>query len=192
MVDQQKPSQTDPTSPDFDPLAILRDMPWHQGRAATFKHMILSWFGCGMSPKAPGTVGSLGSLPLGGILYWSFGPIGLAVCAAALFVAGWILANDHLRRDGGSMQDPQWIVVDEVVGQWIALAALPFHPASFVIAFAFFRLFDIAKPWPVSWADRRVGGGLGIMLDDVLAGLYAAIGGIGTIHGLRELGINVQ
>ena len=154
--------------------------------------MILSWFGCGMSPWAPGTVGSLGSLPLGLLIYWSFGQIALAVCAALLFVAGWRIADAQLRHDGGALEDPQWIVVDEVVGQWIALAALPLHPVSVLVAFALFRLFDIAKPWPVSWADRRLGGGLGIMLDDLLAGLYAALGGFGALHGFRAIWTRLQ
>jgi phosphatidylglycerophosphatase A len=164
----------------------LKDLPWHRGRGATFRHMVLTWFGCGMSPWAPGTVGSLGALPLGLTITWAYGPIALAAAAALLFVAGWWIAAVHLREDA-SANDPQWIVVDEVVGQWIALAAVPFHPLGVLVAFGLFRLCDIIKPWPVSWADRRVGGALGIMLDDLLAGLYAALGGFGAIYGFRAI-----
>ena len=161
---------------------------WHRGTPATLRHMILSWFGCGLSPRAPGTVGSLGALPLGAALQWSFGPAVLVYAAMALFFAGWWIAAVHL-RDGFDGEDPQWIVVDEVVGQWIAMAALPLHPLTLILAFALFRLFDIAKPWPVSWADTRVGGALGIMLDDLLAGLYAAIAAYGTLSAVRALAI---
>ena len=74
-----------------------------------------------------------------------------------------------------SRLDPSWIVVDEVVGMWIAAAAAPLSLLWFGIAFLLFRFFDILKPWPVGWADRKVGGGMGVMLDDVFAGLYAAV-----------------
>jgi phosphatidylglycerophosphatase A len=146
--------------------------------------VLLSWFGCGLAPWAPGTVGSLGGLPLGIAIDWAFGGAALAVAAALLFALGWAVAHVHL-QDGADSGDPQWIVVDEVVGQWLALAAVPLHPLAVLLAFGLFRLFDIAKPWPVSWADREVGGALGIMLDDLLAGLYAAVVGFGTVSGFR-------
>lgn len=71
--------------------------------------------------------------------------------------------------------DPKEVVVDEVAGQWLVLAAIPADPALFALGFVLFRIFDIFKPWPVRWADRQVGGGLGIMLDDLLAALYGAL-----------------
>jgi phosphatidylglycerophosphatase A len=151
------------------------------------RHMLLSWFGCGLSPWAPGTVGSIGSLPLGLAIYWAYGAITLAVCAVLMFFVGWAVAHVHLKGDSGDAKDPQWIVVDEVVGQWIALAAMPLHPLSVLLALGLFRLFDITKPWPVSWADRSVGGALGIMLDDLLAGLYAAGAGFGALYAFHAI-----
>ena len=71
--------------------------------------------------------------------------------------------------------DPGVVVIDEIVGVLIALAAVPLHPAAALAGFALFRLFDIAKPFPVGWVDRHLHGGLGIMLDDVAAGLYALL-----------------
>ena len=71
--------------------------------------------------------------------------------------------------------DPGPVVVDEVAGQWLTLAIVPLDAIWFVAGFCAFRLFDIVKPWPVGWLDRRVKGGFGVMLDDIAAGLYAAV-----------------
>jgi phosphatidylglycerophosphatase A len=179
------------TQPEAPPPHLADIPPWHRGRGAMLRHMLLSWFGCGLSPVAPGTMGSLGSLPLGAILRWAYGPWTLPICATALFFAGWACAARQL-RDGLDGEDPQWIVVDEVVGQWIVLSVVPFHPLGYVLAVVLFRIFDIAKPWPVSWADRHVPGGLGIMLDDLLAGLYAAVVALGLISGLHAVGLGPQ
>src|SRR3954463_1392814 len=107
MFEPPKSPESGPSPRPSEGGDLLGQMPWHQGRRAMLRHLILSWFGCGMSPWAPGTVGSLGSLPLGLLLYWSFGAIALAACAAVLFVAGWLLADAQLRHDGGALQDPQ-------------------------------------------------------------------------------------
>jgi phosphatidylglycerophosphatase A len=87
----------------------------------------------------------------------------------AIFIVGWWASEQVVREDGA--EDPGWIVIDEVAGQWLTLLLTP---PSF-LGLALFRLFDIVKPWPASWADRQVKGGLGIMLDDILAGLMALI-----------------
>jgi phosphatidylglycerophosphatase A len=71
-------------------------------------------------------------------------------------------------------EDPGAVVIDEVAGQWLVLAVAPLDVWYFAAAFVLFRVFDIAKPWPVSWADRRIKGGFGVMFDDILAGLYGA------------------
>lgn len=134
--------------------------------------MILTWFGCGRSPVAPGTVGSLGALPFAWIILDLDGPTGLLMMAGLLFICGWLCAEMDMP---GHDSDPSWIVVDEVVGMWIAAAAAPLSLLWFGIAFLLFRFFDILKPWPVGWADRKVGGGMGVMLDDVFAGIYAAV-----------------
>lgn len=142
-----------------------------RGFWSVWRRMILSWFGCGYAPKAPGTIGSLGALPLGLLLALIGGWPLLLISAALLFAVGWRAADAELPGDDS---DPGWIVVDEVVGMWITLAAIPLGVFWIAAAFGLFRLFDIVKPWPVSVADRNVGGGLGVMLDDVLAGVYAA------------------
>ncbi|MGK2739829.1 phosphatidylglycerophosphatase A family protein [Tepidicaulis sp. LMO-SS28] len=132
---------------------------------------VATWFGSGLSPKAPGTAGSLAALifalpiPLLGLP-----PLLLLGAALLLFPAGiWAGARYAKMHD---TKDPGAVVVDEVVGQWMVLAVAPASPLGWLIALAFFRLFDILKPWPVSWADRKLDGGLGIMMDDVIAALY--------------------
>jgi phosphatidylglycerophosphatase A len=145
-------------------------MPIH--RRWPVRTMFLSWFGLGLLGRAPGTLGSLGSIPLAAALVLSGGPWVLFAAAVAVFFLGWRLTALHL-RDVTELKDPQWIVIDEVAAQWAVLAALPFSLPWYAAGFAAFRFFDIVKPWPVSWADRRVGGALGVMLDDVLAALYA-------------------
>jgi phosphatidylglycerophosphatase A len=99
------------------------------------------------------------------------GPLELAVLGGALFLIGCWSAGVYARRTNDD--DPSSIVIDEVAAQCLVLTAVPATPAYFVVAFAAFRFTDIVKPWPASWADRSVKGGFGIMLDDILAGLYA-------------------
>jgi phosphatidylglycerophosphatase A len=132
-------------------------------------------FGSGLSPLAPGTVGSAVALiPWFALreLAWPW----YAMVLVIAFALGVWASNVMIARL--RIADPGCIVWDEFVGQWIALAPLLFfaHDWPWVLAgFALFRLFDVWKPWPVSWADRRIKGGVGVMLDDVVAGLYAAI-----------------
>lgn len=134
--------------------------------------IIATWFGCGLSPKAPGTIGSLGALPVAwAILFYSGWPW-LAVAAVAATVIGILATAAVLRRS--AVKDPSFVVIDEVAGQWIALLPAGLDPVLFIAAFLAFRLFDIWKPWPVSWADRAVPGALGVMLDDLIAGGFAA------------------
>lgn len=132
---------------------------------------------------APGTWGSLAALPVAWALHQLGGFPLLALATAIAFAKGW-WATAQMTR-GAADHDPSEIVVDELVGQWIALLPLSFlawtHgiPAlamwpGWVAAFLFFRLFDIWKPGPVGWADRRADA-LGVMLDDVIAGVFAAI-----------------
>jgi phosphatidylglycerophosphatase A len=133
--------------------------------------LIATCFGVGFLPKAPGTWGSLAAVPFAyGIHHW-FGAWGLAVAAGAIFLAGLWAAGEFKRHSG--QEDPQAVVVDEVAGQWLALVPAGDDILLYAAGFFLFRLFDIWKPWPVSWADRELGGGLGVMLDDVIAGAYA-------------------
>ena len=91
-----------------------------------------------------------------------------------MFCVGWWASSEYVRWAG--VEDPSAVVIDEVAGQWLALVlADPHLWWTWAIGFAAFRLFDIVKPWPVSWADRTLHGGLGVMLDDVLAGLYGVV-----------------
>ena len=134
--------------------------------------LVATGFGAGLSPWAPGTVASVVAIPI-----WWYGlsilPVWMCAIVLALgtLAAVWIVG--HACRVAG-VGDDGAIVIDEWFGMWIALLACPRTWPAVAVAFGLFRLFDIAKPWPVSWADREVGGGLGVMLDDVLAGLMAA------------------
>lgn len=138
-------------------------------------YLISTWFGCGYSPKAPGTAGSLAALLIGIILheYGGFGPWQFLILAAltllpAVWAAG-VTAVDSGRKD------PQFVVIDEVIGLWIALAgAVSYNWKSYLGAFALFRLFDIWKPPPVRQLEA-LPGGWGINLDDVMAGVYGAL-----------------
>ena len=134
--------------------------------------MLITWFGSGYIKPASGTWGSLAALPLGIFLHWLLGPISLGVIALLLYVAGVVLGGLYLLT--AEHPDPDDFVLDEVVGQWLALAAAPLTATGVLLSFALFRLFDIVKPWPASWIDRRVHGALGVMTDDVVAGTYAA------------------
>ena len=128
--------------------------------------------GSGYLPKAPCTWGTL----VGLLLWWPLAGLSMAAYLAAvavLFIVGVASAGAAEKiLDRG---DPGVVVIDEIVGVLIALAAVPLHPVAALAGFALFRLFDIAQPFPVGWVDRHLHGGLGIMLDDVAAGLYALL-----------------
>lgn len=127
--------------------------------------------GSGLAPKAPGTFGTLAAVPL----YWFFLqglslPWLLAVIAVAFAIGIWLC--DAAAKSLG-VHDHPGIVWDEFVGFWISCIALPAGWPWLLSAFVLFRFFDILKPWPIRWLDSKVPGGLGIMVDDVLAGLFA-------------------
>jgi phosphatidylglycerophosphatase A len=145
-------------------------------------HLLAFWFGCGLSPKAPGTVGTVGAIPLWLLLQWWAPslPVYLGLLLALFAVGCWI-CGESARLLG--VHDYGGIVFDEVVG--LLITCIPLLPALgwvhsgqngwLLAAFLLFRLFDIWKPWPIRWFDRKVESGLGIMLDDVLAAVYAAV-----------------
>ena len=135
--------------------------------------LLASWFGSGFLPGTPGTWGSLAALPFAWLIVAYAGDWPLLVAANLLFYIGWVAAHFAIRDQ--SDHDPGWIVIDEVVGQWITLFALPLNLLAYAIGFALFRVFDIWKPWPIHVVERRFGGGFGIMIDDVLAAIYALI-----------------
>jgi len=126
----------------------------------------------GMLPKAPGTWGSLIAF-LPWLLIKDL-PTGIYLAVlGVVFIIGFFTAGSAEkildRPDAGV------IVIDEILGMWIALAMAPNHPAAWLAAFLLFRFFDILKPFPVSWFDKHIHGGIGIMMDDVVAGIYAFI-----------------
>ncbi|MGR9105592.1 MAG: phosphatidylglycerophosphatase A family protein [Gammaproteobacteria bacterium] len=127
-------------------------------------------FGSGLSPRAPGTCGTLIAVPL----FLCLEPLGLGpylvVVALAAAFGVWICSSAS-RKLG--VHDHPGIVWDEIVGYWITMAGIPVAAQSLLAGFVLFRFFDIVKPWPIRSVDRKVSGGLGIMLDDVLAGLAA-------------------
>jgi phosphatidylglycerophosphatase A len=135
-------------------------------------HLLAFGFGAGLAPRAPGTFGTLLALPLYALMQPLALPMYLAALAA-LFGIGVVVCG-RAARDMGVHDDPA-IVWDEVVGYLIAMAFAPVGWVAAVAGFVLFRAMDILKPWPIGWADRRVGGGFGIMLDDVMAGVYAGL-----------------
>ena len=121
-----------------------------------------------------GTVGSLGALPVAFVIQYYLGNIALFIAAMLIFAVGTWASNQYLLHME-SNEDPGEIVVDEVAGQWLTLCVM--FPAwqCYLVGFVLFRVFDILKPWPVSWADKHIKGGFGVMFDDILAGLYAML-----------------
>lgn len=145
-------------------------------------HLLAFWFGSGLSPKGPGTAGTLAAVPLYLLLRGLPLPVYLLL-TAALFAFGCWVCGESSRRLG--VHDHGGIVFDEVVG--LLVTCVPLLPGvglasadetgvwGLVAAFLLFRVFDIWKPWPIRRLDREVEGGFGIMLDDLIAALYAAI-----------------
>lgn len=163
-----------------------------------FARRIATVGGVGYLRPAPGTWGSLAALPLGWLLH-VIGGFPLLLIASAICFAAGLWATRVMTR-GAQDHDPSEIVIDEVAGQMIALLPLSYAAWSmdldilrlwpgWIAAFALFRLFDITKPWLVGWADRR-SDALGVMLDDVISGAFAAIGVMvlaGLWHGVLGL-----
>ncbi|MCL4402371.1 MAG: phosphatidylglycerophosphatase A [Acidobacteria bacterium] len=136
---------------------------------------IATWFGCGYSPAAPGTVGSAAAVAIAWALlrYAGWRPLWFAGLAVAVSLPGIWAASETARQR--KIEDPGLVVVDEVVGQWLALAgAATLNWKTLAAGFLLFRLFDIWKPWPVRQMER-LPGGTGIVADDLMAGLYAAL-----------------
>lgn len=146
---------------------------------------IATWFCCGYSPVAPGTAGSLAALVIAFILQrfagWSavhFALLSAALCAPAVWAAG--VTARRMEKS-----DPGIVVVDEVVGQWVTLTGIgAYHWQSWLAALLFFRLFDILKPPPVRQMER-LPGGVGIVADDVAAGIYSAL----VLYAVESLGL---
>lgn len=158
-------------------------------------NLIATVFGVGHLKPAPGTWGSFAALPLFWVLHqlgsW---PLALAATILVTFIGAWAIRRE---TEGKADHDPSEIVIDEVAGQWVALLPVSIGAAAagsdvlalypgWISSFILFRLFDIWKPGPVGWADRR-NDPWGVMLDDIIAGVFAAIGTLllaGVSHGL--------
>ena len=133
-------------------------------------HFLAFGFGTGLAPRAPGTVGSLPGIAL----FWLTMGLGDYVqlgIAAGLFLTGIWICGESARRIG--VHDHGGIVWDEIAGMYVTLLFAPVSITGWVLAFVFFRIIDIVKPWPIRDLDHRLGGGLGIMLDDLAAAVYA-------------------
>lgn len=132
-------------------------------------------FGSGLFPRAPGTAGTLAAIPL----YWLIADWGLVWYTAVVLVAAllgiWICGAASRELN---VHDHPGIVWDEFVGYWITLWAVPVDWVWMLAGFVVFRVLDIAKPWPISYLDKKVEGGFGIMIDDILAGVMACA----TLH----------
>ena len=143
--------------------------------------ILATWFGSGLLPKAPGTWGSLAALPFAWAIQVSLGNTALIAATIAIFIIGVWASNVTAAKM--ESQDPGQIVIDEVCGQWMVLCVVPPDLFYYFLGFILFRFADIKKPWPVSWADQNIKGGLGIMVDDVLAGVYAGA----VLYGLKTI-----
>jgi phosphatidylglycerophosphatase A len=151
-------------------------------RAAT---IVATVFGIGYFSFAPGTVMSAIAVPLGILIaIHGGGAMGLLAASIIVLVIGILASAEHVRVTG--RDDPSEVVIDELAGQWLAssFALLGFggllstdHVSlpALALSFVLFRLFDIWKPWPVGWADRELSGGIGVMADDMIAGLMAGV-----------------
>lgn len=135
-------------------------------------HWLAFGFGSGLAPKAPGTFGTMVGVLF--YLWLQYLPLfSYLVVVLVTFVIGVEICTRVSLALG--VKDHPGIVWDEMVGYWVTMIAAPAGIGWMFLGFVLFRIFDIFKPWPVSWADQKVSGGLGIMLDDLLAGIMAAL-----------------
>jgi len=129
-------------------------------------------FGSGLAPKAPGTFGTLAAIPLY-LLLSQLAALPYAILVIIMTIAGFYICGKAAEDVG--VHDHPAIVWDEFVGFFITMFMIPVSWQSILVGFILFRFFDIVKPWPISFVDKKVAGGFGIMIDDVLAGCFALI-----------------
>jgi len=130
-------------------------------------------FGAGLAPKAPGTFGTLVAVPL----FWLAADLSLInYLILTLFISliGIYLCHESAKSLG--VHDHPGIVWDEIAGFFVTMIGFSFTWSNIIIGFVLFRIFDIVKPWPIKWIDKKVAGGFGIMLDDIIAGIFAWLG----------------
>src|SRR5882724_415197 len=135
-------------------------------------HFLAYGLGAGLSPKAPGTLGTVVAIPIYVLLmfaaHWAYPTFIAAALVAGIWICGYTAAQMNI-------DDPKGVVWDEIVGYLITMLGSPFNAVWMIGGFLLFRLFDIWKPWPIRWVDRHIKGGLGIMLDDVIAAVFACL-----------------
>jgi len=161
----------------------------------TLQKLFLTFGGAGLSPKAPGTVGTLASLPVGLAILYYLGVESLFMATIAITVIGIFEINKYEKATG--LHDQQHIVIDEASGMWLSLIiahstaiTMSYPYVEFIaiaLSFAAFRLLDIWKPSTIGWIDRELKGGLGVMLDDVLAGIAGGLLSALVLVGLEKI-----
>lgn len=135
-------------------------------------HFLAFGFGSGLSPKAPGTVGTLAAIPLYYFMSFMTNVQYLIVLSVIVIFGVWLCEQSSKLL---GVHDHPGIVWDEFAGLFITMIAVPVSWSTVFAGFILFRLFDITKPWPISWLDKKVAGGLGIMLDDIVAGCFSLV-----------------
>lgn len=133
-------------------------------------HIIAFGFGAGLFPRAPGTFGTLVAIPFYWLLAHLALPYYVAIVLLLTMISCWICQKSS---EAIGIHDYKGIVLDEMVGYWITMIAFPPHLFWIFAGFLWFRLFDVWKPWPISWIQKNVKGGIGIVLDDVVAAIFA-------------------
>lgn len=133
--------------------------------------ILATWFGSGLLKPAPGTWGTLAAIPFALLIHWIGGSLLLLAAAIVVFALGIWAAGAYCRA--AEKDDASEVVIDEVAAIWIVFAALPLSPFGWLAGFALFRFFDILKPWPIRAFERRFKGGTGVMVDDIVAAIFA-------------------
>lgn len=161
----------------------------------TLQKLFLTFGGAGLSPKAPGTVGTLASLPVGLAILYALGSQTLFMVTIAITIIAVFEINKYEKSTG--THDQQHIVIDEAVGMWLSLMiaqsvaiTMPYPYAellAILLSFATFRLFDIWKPSTIGWIDKEVKGGMGVMFDDVLAGIAGGLLSVVVLMGIEKV-----
>lgn len=150
---------------------------------------IATLFGIGRIPKAPGTWGSLATIPLIFVLM-KLGPIVYMISTLAISILAIYAADIYERQS--DRHDSKEIVIDEVAGMLVTMTMLPMTWQAFVVGFVMFRFFDIFKPFPISYFDRKVPGGFGVVVDDLVAGLISNVILQFILYYTTVLGVQIQ
>ncbi|ERH65212.1 MULTISPECIES: phosphatidylglycerophosphatase A [Pantoea] len=153
-------------------MTLNKDVAKSRLRMANPWHLLATGFGSGLSPIMPGTAGSIAAIPFWWLM--TLLPLQLYSLLVLIGISVGVYLCHRTARDMG-VHDHGSIVWDEFIGMWITLMAIPAMSWQWVLAgFVIFRIFDMWKPWPIRWFDRNVHGGMGIMVDDIIAGVISA------------------